>query len=197
MDAAERKMKMMDAAIRTVAEKGLESFSVAQAAARANINEALVYRDFGTKENLLCECFIHVNHEMLDAFKNEQKLKTKNETNVLARAHSHWMILFAKLIDSDYKTLFYQQYRDSSYKMKEAEKQKIKQYDVKTVFAHSFVQFLKDPNDIDYVSTFIIDGMVLFAKMIICKELPNNEETYERIWELMNSGLQGLTKKII
>ncbi|NLH63112.1 MAG: TetR/AcrR family transcriptional regulator [Erysipelotrichaceae bacterium] len=197
MDAAGRKMKMMDAAMKTIAEKGLESFSVAQAAVRANINEALVYRDFGTKENLLCECFAQVNHEMLDAFKYEEKLKTKDESSVLARAHSHWMILFAKFIESDYKTLFYQQYRDSSYKMREAEKQKIKQYDVKTIFAQSFVQFLKDPNDIDYVSAFIIDGMVFFAKMIICKELPNTEETYEKIWELMNGGLQGLTKKII
>ena len=53
MDAEERKNKMMDATMQMVAAKGLDSFSVAQTANFASINEALVYRDFGTKENLL------------------------------------------------------------------------------------------------------------------------------------------------
>lgn len=53
MEASERKRKIMDATMRIVAEKGLESFAVLQAAKLAHVNEALVYRDFGTKENLL------------------------------------------------------------------------------------------------------------------------------------------------
>lgn len=43
MEASERKRKIMDATMRIVAEKGLESFAVLQAAKLAHVNEALVY----------------------------------------------------------------------------------------------------------------------------------------------------------
>lgn len=49
MEASERKRKIMDATMRIVAEKGLESFAVLQAAKLAHVNEALVYRDLGQK----------------------------------------------------------------------------------------------------------------------------------------------------
>lgn len=192
MDAAERKNKMMDAAMKMVAEKGLDSFSVAQAAAAANINEALVYRDFGTKENLLNECYMSVNKQILDLYKNEYMPAGDSEKDLFEEMYDHWHRFFECLINSGYKTLFLQQYRDSTYKMASGA-QREGQNDVKVVFKKIFIAFAKNKEDIDYICTYLIDGSVLFAKRIICKEVQNDEEIYQKVWCLLSGGLRGLS----
>jgi Transcriptional regulator len=193
MDAAERKNKMMDAAMKMVAEKGLDSFSVAQAAAAANINEALVYRDFGTKENLLNECYMSVNKQILDLYKNEYMPAGCSNEDLFEEMCDHWHLFFECLINSGYKTLFLQQYRDSTYKMDPVMQQKAGQNDVKIVFKNIFLAYAKNKEDIDYISTYLIDGSILFAKRIICKEVQNDEEIYQKVWRLLGGGLRGLS----
>lgn len=190
MDSKERKEKMINATTELVAQKGLESFSVAQAALNAHINEALVYRDFGTKENLMNLCFIHVNEAIINAFKNEQQLMDLSIDSVMERTHQHWKRLLCFLVENKNITLFYQQYRDSSYKMNQQSRKTVHQYDVKTKFEQIFLPFIKDQKDIEYVSDFVVDGMVMFAKKMITGEIPNTEITYDRIWQLTLGGMR-------
>jgi|LAHS01.1.fsa_nt_gb AcrR family transcriptional regulator len=194
MDASERKKKMIDAAMKTVALKGLDSFSVAQAASYAGINEALVYRDFGTKENLLNECFLTVNKEIMDHFTSDVNLHFNIQGDVAAQMHDHMDRFYKVLVEGGYKTLFYQQYRDSSYKMDEEMKQKFQEYDVKGIFQKIMSKYLMDKGYVDFLCVYLIDGTVLFAKRVINGEIPNNEEYTKRIWNLLNYGMRGLSQ---
>ncbi len=193
MDAEERKNKMMDATMQMVAAKGLDSFSVAQTANFASINEALVYRDFGTKENLLHECYVSVNKEILENYQNVVERSFYDQETLQKQMYLHWHRYFTCLVEGGYKTLFYQQYRDSAYQMHSDKNLPADPYDIKENFRAILKRFLKNSEDVDFVSTYMIDGSVLFAKRVICHEISNSEETTAKIWQLLNGGMKGLS----
>lgn len=193
MDAEERKIKMMDATMQMVASKGLDSFSVAQTANFASINEALVYRDFGTKENLLHECYISVNKEILENYKKRGECSSSDQKTIQKQMYHQWHRYFACLVEGGYKTLFYQQYRDSVYQMRQEKNLQTNQYDSKESFRTILKHCLKNSADVELVSTYMIDGSVLFAKRVICHEIANSAEITEKIWQLLNGGMKGLS----
>jgi AcrR family transcriptional regulator len=190
MEASERKKKMMDMTMKIIAERGLDSFSVAQAATAAAINEALVYRDFGTKENLLAVCYAQVNQEILQEYQNEEKKIMLTKEDMAEKMNDHWSRFFDCLIDGGYKTLFFQQYRDSAYHKKAMTEQK----DVKKVIYHILSLYTKNTEDADYLCAYLLDGSVLFAKRIICGEISNTKETADKVWDLLNHGMRGLSE---
>lgn len=98
MEASERKRKIMDATMRIVAEKGLESFAVLQAAKLAHVNEALVYRDFGTKENLLFECYNLVANEVAGLYDDAPELVLADDEKMFEQFHEMWIDYFTFLI---------------------------------------------------------------------------------------------------
>lgn len=56
LPAAERREGIVDAATRCFAERGFGGTTTARVAAQANVNEALVFRHFGTKQDLYLAC---------------------------------------------------------------------------------------------------------------------------------------------
>ena len=60
MTKEERQKKTIEAVKKIVAEKGMDGFSIRQAAELTGINEALIYRDFYTKDQLLDICYKEV-----------------------------------------------------------------------------------------------------------------------------------------
>jgi AcrR family transcriptional regulator len=194
MDAEERREKMKSAVMHVVAEKGLDSFSVAQAAEHADINEALVYRDFGTRENLLNECYRDVNKEILRQYGNETSHTYHNNADVQEQMYRHWLVFFQCLVRMGFKTLFFQQYRDSSLCRNEMAKNPVDcKDDAKETFIAVYSKFAKSQNNAEFVAAFIIDGSVLFAKRIISGEMPDTKETYNIIWHMLNGGLKEMS----
>ena len=192
MEASERKRKIMDATMRIVAEKGLESFAVLQAAKLAHVNEALVYRDFGTKENLLFECYNLVANEVAGLYDDAPELVLADDEKMFEQFHEMWIDYFTFLIKNDYKTLYYQSYRDSehikTYVQKEAEG-KTADFTGLTRVVEPVIMSMH------YIWTYLMDISAVFAKRIIRKELPDTKESYEFIWNLMASGLSAYIKK--
>lgn len=197
MDANQRKQIVMDATMRVVAEKGLESFAVLQAAKLAQVNEALVYRDFGTKENLLFECYNTVAEEVAELYRDVKPIDFSDTQATYTQAHDIWYTYFAFLVQNGYKTVFYQQYRDSNhihtYMEKEAEG--------KTADFTPFLSALQPllasvelTNGLthDHVWTYLMDTSTIFAKRIIRGQLENTPESYEAIWNMLAFGIKGM-----
>lgn len=200
MEASERKRKIMDATMRIVAEKGLESFAVLQAAKLAHVNEALVYRDFGTKENLLFECYNLVANEVAGLYDDAPELVLADDEKMFEQFHEMWIDYFTFLIKNDYKTLYYQSYRDSehikTYVQKEAEGKTSDFTGLIHVVEPVMKAFpLPEGMSMHYIWTYLMDISAVFAKRIIRKELPDTKESYEFIWNLMASGLSAYIKK--
>ncbi len=200
MDVNERKNKIMDATMRIVAEKGLESFAVLQAAKMAHVNEALVYRDFSTKENLLFECYNLVASEVAQLYENTPVIELSDPTKVYQHLHDMWIAYFSFLIKNDYKTIYYESYRDSLHMHTYVEKEKNGEAAAFTGFFRSLepmFQFVTLPEgmSMDHIWTFVMDGSAIYAKRIIRNQLPDTKESYENIWNLMAFGLTNLLKR--
>lgn len=58
-----RKRKLLETAIHIVAEEGLGSFSMRKTTEQAGVSEALIYKHYESKENLLRVCFETVSGE--------------------------------------------------------------------------------------------------------------------------------------
>ena len=200
MEGSDRILKFMDATMRFVAELGLESFAVLQAAILADVNEALVYRDFGTKENLLFECYNLVANEVAGLYNDAPELVLADDEKMFEQFHEMWIDYFTFLIKNDYKTLYYQSYRDSehikTYVQKEAEGKTADFTGLIHVVEPVMKAFpLPEGMSMHYIWTYLMDISAVFAKRIIRKELPDTKESYEFIWNLMASGLSAYIKK--
>lgn len=197
MNVEERKMRIIDATMQVVAERGLESFSVLQVAKKVGINEALVYRDFGTKEHLLYVCYHDVAQEVAILYNATRQIDMSSTEAVICCLHDIWLKYFMFLVRNGHKTIYYLSYRDSEHIHTYLEKENREESANFDAFLHLIQPLLQAiplpcEMNMDYVWTYIMDTSAIFAKKIIRGELPNSLTSYENIWNLLSKGIQGL-----
>lgn len=191
-EEAERIIK--DTTMKLIAKNGLASFSMRQITDECGINESLMYRYFETRENLLKKCYEELYHKIIAVHKEVDIEKLQNG-EIIEAFHKMYIEMINLLISEDYRTLFYYEYCEY--------------LNIKTehdVFEKNTV--LKDiMNELKVVvpSTitdeegriliyYLIDMTSCFAKRIIRKNLPNNDETKEYIWRILQAGITNLMK---
>ncbi len=192
------KKAMMQATMEIVAEGGLNNFSMKKVTERVGVSEALVYKHFHTKENLLYSCFEAIHIEIGRLMGTLNILKVQFDQNELYQAvRLYWMIYFDHLVKNGSATLFYFAYRDSSYiKDIQAHNDEAKQG-----YFNEFVSFFnlidakrhiyeKIPSD--HLWTYILDTTGIFAKRVIRGELADTPESREAILKLIFGGIMGV-----
>ena len=185
---------IMDTTMKIIAKNGLASFSMRQITDECGINESLMYRYFETRENLLKKCYEELYHKIIAVHKEVDIEKLQNG-EIIEAFYKMYIEMIDLLISEDYRTLFYYEYCEY--------------LNIKTehdVFEKNTV--LKDiMNELKVVvpSTitdeegriliyYLIDMTSCFAKRIIRKNLPNNDETKEYIWRILKAGIMNLMK---
>ena len=185
---------IMDTTMKIIAKNGLASFSMRQITDECGINESLMYRYFETKENLLKQCY-EVLYQKIIAVHKDVDVDKPRRGEVIEAFHKMYIEMINLLISEDYRTLFYYEYCEY--------------LNIKTehdVFEKNTV--LKDiMNELKVVvpSTitdeegriliyYLVDMTSCFAKRIIRKNLPNNDETKEYIWRILKAGIMNLMK---
>lgn len=186
-----------------VAEQGLTTLSTRLAARRAGVSDGLMYRFFESKEALLYACFESVHKDIAALFTDlPQQLSEAAVTDMtpaeqVQMIRKIWETYFRFLIQNDYRTLFYFEYRNSSYIKKIREKDG----EARTTYFKGFVEALEiaekyyhiyDKISTEILWSYILDTSGLFAGRIIRGEIPNTEESIEQIWGLMSKGIIGL-----
>lgn len=189
---------LIAATIDIVAESGLNNLAMRQITKRAGTSEALVYKYFDTKENLLYCCFESVHTKIAALFDNMTiPLNAKSQEELYTAVRLYWMVYFKYLVSGGNATIFYFTYRDSSYIRKIHEHDEAR----KIGYFKSFADFFKavdekahiyDKVGSEYLWTYILDTSGIFAKRIIRGELPNTPEGFEDIWKLVSGGIMGL-----
>ena len=191
-EEAERIIK--DTTMKLIAKNGLASFSMRQITDECGINESLMYRYFETRENLLKKCYEELYHKIIAVHKEVDIEKLQNG-EIIEAFYKMYIEMIDLLISEEYRTLFYYEYCEY--------------LNIKTehdVFEKNTV--LKDiMNELKVVvpSTitdeegriliyYLIDMTSCFAKRIIRKNLPNNDETKEYIWRILQAGITNLMK---
>jgi AcrR family transcriptional regulator len=85
---------VLDAASELFAEQGPASTSIREVATRSRVNHGLVYRHFGTKEELVAAVLDHVSDQF-----NRAVAATAPDTDVVAVAERQWRVLARAILD--------------------------------------------------------------------------------------------------
>jgi AcrR family transcriptional regulator len=180
-----------------VAEGRLENFSCSKAAVRAGCTERLLFVYFGTKENLLYQCYQQINDDIAAMFESLERPNYESYDHAVEGIRNVWFTYLQFLVANSYRTLFYFEYCSSEH-LETAKEWEIEIGDSGYSYFSSFYQELDERYGIhDRVSfdvfwAFISDATSNFAMRIIRGVLPNTEQTFEEIWRVASNGLLNL-----
>lgn len=197
-----KKAELMEATMEIVAEIGFASFSMKKATTRIGVAEGLIYKHFSTKNNLFYCCYESMHKQIAALFDDmcfPPDIYELNTETLIFCAKQLWMKYFSFLVQNKHRTLYYFEYRDSPYMAE------ILAYDAEAGhtyfknFINIFCEFDKkfhiyDKINRDYLWTYILDTAGIFAKRIIRGELPDGEESYETIYNLIFNGFSMFIK---
>lgn len=200
MRSDNRKRELIDATMQIVAENGLNGFSMKKVTERAGVSEALVYRYFPTKDELLYASFESVNKRIAALFDSFVLPAFDSPQAVESAVRSLWLMYFDFLVKAKHCTVFYFDYRDSNY----IRRIKANEREVGETYFRSFSKLIAVFNErfgifermsSDHLWTYILDTTGLFAKRLIRGELPSTPESYETIWRLIFGGISDLVRR--
>ena len=92
-----RKRKLLETAIHIVAEEGLGSFSMRKTTEQAGVSEALIYKHYESKENLLRVCFETVSGEIRTLFSDVSAERDISPEALPGSVHALWTRIFSFL----------------------------------------------------------------------------------------------------
>jgi AcrR family transcriptional regulator len=189
MTKEERQKKIIQAVKEIVRKKGMDGFSIRQAAELTGINESLIYRDFYTKDNLLDICYKQIQDEIAQIYVVLGPLDLSTEEQTVAAMKDMWMKSFCYLIEHPDNAIFLRNYRESSYRKKlliSGLKREPKYFfEARDKFAIVLPQNI----DIHCTWVYIIDLSLEMAVKMILGELPKDDAAVERVWNIMYTGL--------
>ncbi len=191
MHGEARKEVLIEATMDIVAELGLSNFAMKKVTDKVGCSEMLLYKYFGTKENLLYTCFEKTHTEIGQLFSNMgPAMHCKNKEELYSTIRLCWMMYFNYLVTHGNATVFYFTYRDSAY-IREVYKH---DDEARMTYFKGFVDFFNALNDelhiydkvkAGHLWTYILDTSGIFAKRVIRGELENTPESTEKIWQLI------------
>lgn len=194
----ETEFALLQAAMDTVAEKGLEGFSMKQVTNRVGLSEALLYKYFDSKENLLLQCYLSVNQQIAELFADVQ---LPPQWNLLAQynlVHQQWERYFRFMVENGNRSLFYYAYRDSGNLQKVLMRNNIQA-------AQDMASFMMLTRGLtngklcsgipeDYIWMFLLESTGAYVKYAIRNQIPIEQIDTDSIWLLISGGLKGLLK---
>lgn len=190
---------MLQTTMDIVAEKGLDGFSMKQVTTRMGVAESLLYKYFGTKENLLYQCFLVVNRQIGALFENVTLPPACDEAAIAAFVQQQWERYFLFMVGNGSRSLFYYSYRDSRYlsgalmgnnpEMAQAMAGSVRM--MQGIVAGAGVS-LKVPAD--YAWLYLLESTGSFVRYIIRNGLDLKEVDLNSVWRLVSGGLLGAVR---
>ena len=183
----------MDAAIRSYAENGEQGLTTKNLAKEAGCSEALIYRHFKSKDDLLCACYLRLHNKADASFEPLEFPENPTIPQAVQICRNYWIKVFKFFVDAGYESLFYFWFRmsDSFLDMlKEGSEELTKVYS--SSFMNMFMEmrerFGLDITE-DHYRTYIVFATGTFLNQVITGKLPATQESYEFMADLIFGGL--------
>lgn len=190
------KQKVMDATMEVVARTGLEGLNMRQVASLAGIKAGTIYNYFDSKDQLLYECFLLVNHQIAGLFRNCTIPVNAGIPEIAVFAHDCWVRYFKFMIGNGNRSLFYYAYRESAnlpkILMRNNETVAGDMADFSALLRNVLQKFGKSEDIFeDFFWLFVLEGTGNFVKRIIRDERAVSDEDVEHVWKLLTRGVFG------
>ncbi len=183
----------MDAAIESYAKDGEQGLTTKNLAKVADCSEALIYRHFKSKDDLLRACYLRLHKRANDNFEPMAIPEDIPISELVKISKEYWIKIFSFYVDAGYEALFYYWFRlsDSFGEMLREDKG-----DLKKVYVSSFMNTFEDIRvrynlqiSAEHYRAFMVFFMGTFVTQVVKGKLPKTEESYRMIADLLFGGL--------
>lgn len=187
MKTEDMRLTLIHSAIHTISEAGIDRATTKLLATTARVNEAYIYRIFGGKEELFEEAFLYIDKQfashLLKCFKT---VVGKSDTIKSAFRKLFSQVWDFALNDKE-RCSFFIRYYYSRYYSIDYSKTREKLYS-------KVILLIKDIFKADANTWWLLNHMldVVFssAVKVLRDEIPNNEQTEEKIFLLLYAALE-------
>lgn len=196
MDLETRKASIIDMTMKVASEVGLDVMTVNQVAKKAGISEALIFKYFISKDQLLKECYYTVAQQLIDFANQFDILEEFNVTEARDYMHDLWEKSFNYCVELDYRILYFLRFRETKLflSMEEESREFFREGMMKflDLFRRMDDMFHMDWEETGKLSMLFGLGIPgLFLKRIIAHSIENTQEVRDMIWRLQWYGLSG------
>lgn len=193
MDQKEIKQALIKSAIHTISNVGIDNATTKQLATNAGVNEVYIYRIFGGKDALFKAAFNYVDIEFSNAILKILPLTYTYEKNIDPEKHfnkTFKLIWQHTLKDKEQCAFFIRYYYSRCYTADMSEERKKIYAPIIKLFSIGFL-----PNtDTWWLFNHILDVIFSSAVKVLRSEIPDNQETEDRIFNLLFFALKPYLK---
>ena len=177
-----------------VAENGIDTFSMKTVTTRLGVSEGLIYKYFDTREGLLFKSFVSFQKEIVEFLKESSKEVIPGESKA-ERRERLWRKYFNFLIESNYKSLFYYEFR-WSYRygeflklMSDADAEYVNSMEV---FSEAWLgRPIQTAADKDSIS-WIVENTGMYVRKTLLDDMSKDEDTIHRVYRRIFYGIENL-----
>ncbi len=184
---------MLDAAIKSYAQYGEQGLTTKNLARAAGCSEALIYRHFKSKDDLLRACYIRLHAKAVAAIPPVEIPENATLEEAVRISRAYWLNFFKFFVDAGIESLFYYWFR-----MSDAFTELLNEgsEDIKEAYSKSFFNMFEELRvklnlDIsaDHYRTYIVFFTGTFVDQVVRGKVPDTEESFEFIANLLFGGL--------
>ncbi|MBV7336687.1 TetR/AcrR family transcriptional regulator [Chloroflexi bacterium TSY] len=177
---SERERQILDATLELVATQGLLKTSISKISKQAQSSPGIVYHYFESKDEIMDTLFINIFSEMMTYILDDEVL----ERPVSERYKSLWLRKYRYHFNNPAKTVFIEQYKNSSYYTEEQEQESQRMMSGLMSMGQNDVDqglVISLPLDVLYTMTFTV--ALNLAKSHIQADVRLEEDTLNTIAE--------------
>lgn len=192
MKSEDMRVSLINSTIQTIAEVGIDHATTKLLATNAGLNEVYIYRLFGGKDQLFKETFTYIDKEFSAAIYNfiPTVYKKDLDTKALFRELFSKLWLYA-LEDKERCSFFIRYYYSRCYTNKISEERK----EIYSKIMKKFEIAFPYGTDTWWLFNHILDVTFSSAVKVLREEIPETEETEQKIFDLLYSAIQPYLKK--
>ena len=191
MNTEDMRIALINSAIHTISEVGIDRATTKILATKAGLNEVYIYRIFGGKEELFYETFTYIDKQFANhLLKCFQSMKNSNES-VKNKFYNGFSQIWDFALNDTEKCSFFIRYYYSRYYTKDCSVAREKIYH-KVMLAIS--EIFKEGTDTWWLFNYILDVIFSSAVKVLRDEIPNNKQTEENIFSLLYAALESHLK---
>lgn len=192
----ESRALMMNAAMQVVAKYGFEGFTTKKWAASAGVAEGSLYYHFKSKDDLLDDTFIYVDHQIADLYQDVREVyrEIHDIRTLYEFVMDGWQRFFGFLVQNPETTLFYYRYRTSPRYNQEMQKTQFSYFGDFMNQIDQINMLTEDKSSVDWdiLWAYILDTTLTFAFRIVTGGIKESEEAVEQMSSLFMKGLMGM-----
>lgn len=192
MKSEEMRIALIKSTIQTIAEVGIDHATTKLLATKAGLNEVYIYRIFGGKDQLFKETFNFIDREFATALIGFVKPELIKNTNYKVIFRDYFKQIWSYALEDKERCSFFIRYyysrcytNDMSKERKEIYAGVMKLFE--TAFPHG--------TDTWWLFNHVLDVTFSSAIKVLREEIPDTDETEEKIFALLYPAIEPHLKK--